>query len=469
MDQLATPLQETWDECKAVFGDDNILIVSNSAGSSKDPDALAAENVSSNLGVPVLCHPVKKPGKACAKQVVDYIATLALHSADPTLPPHILVIGDRITTDMAFADQIQRQLTSTYPHMTATCTSILTRELWGAESFGTRMMRAMEYSILRRLTRLGIPSGGGWSDRTPSALTLEAWERTSPASVPAQMAAMPELPARRTIIARILSHRWIAPWVAKAQRIWHAIVRETFASVQHIRELTWSVFTAAPTRQWKSTWRRPSPLPRPGSSWTRRMSTCAVRREPMSHEKPVPRRSAPAEPGHTPATSSPVWFGIPRIRWVLALVTLMILPLGFWGGMKLSEWVDRRRAGNLTHEGEGSTSLATQPPFSPAPAPAIAPVPDEVDAAPTRAQIQKKLSRYVLYWLTITAWSWSTSICAENAMRSARNSLALTSAKLLVARRLPHRHIIPRARGPPILPIPTAKVLTGSLLTIVGR
>ncbi|KAL4400166.1 hypothetical protein ACI68E_003081 [Malassezia pachydermatis] len=370
---------------------------------------------------------------------------------------------------MAFADQIQRQLTSTYPHMTATCTSILTRELWGAESFGTRMMRAMEYSILRRLTRLGIPSGGGWSDRTPSALTLEAWERTSPASVPAQMAAMPELPARRTIIARILSHRWIAPWVAKAQRIWHAIVRETFASVQHIRELTWSVFTAAPTRQWKSTWRRPSPLPRPGSSWTRRMSTCAVRREPMSHEKPVPRRSAPAEPGHTPATSSPVWFGIPRIRWVLALVTLMILPLGFWGGMKLSEWVDRRRAGNLTHEGEGSTSLATQPPFSPAPAPAIAPVPDEVDAAPTRAQIQKKLSRYVLYWLTITAWSWSTSICAENAMRSARNSLALTSAKLLVARRLPHRHIIPRARGPPILPIPTAKVLTGSLLTIVGR
>ena len=92
-DQLAEPLQTTWKECRRVFGSENLLLVSNSAGSSSDPQALAAETVSSNLGIPVLCHAAKKPSSQCARQVVEHFLSLALRRAESssTSPLHIPV------------------------------------------------------------------------------------------------------------------------------------------------------------------------------------------------------------------------------------------------------------------------------------------------------------------------------------------------------------------------------------------
>lgn len=317
--------------------------------------------MSSKLGVPILCHVVKKPGRACAQQVVDYLASQHLRSPDAAHPPRLLVVGDRITTDMAFSYRIASLLRRTYPHERDLCIGVLTHELWGREKLGTRVMRMLENTVLRQLVRVGIPPGGTWSARGARAPAYGTWVR---AAAPAQTA---PLPAPRK--ARVL-----APLVDA----WRAVVRETFGSVQRVRELTWSVFTNAPTRTWRSTWRTPQ---RPSRApWTRSMSTSAcARRTP--HEKPVPRRvpTARAPPPRTVAT----WLGVPRIRWLLALATLILLPLGFMGGMKLSELVERWRIGDLSHEGEVRMDAAP-----PAPAP-------EPGMEETHAQLRKKIARYV--------------------------------------------------------------------------
>ena len=80
------------------------------------------------------------------------------------------------------------------------------------------------------------------------------------------------------------------------------------------------------------------------------MSTCRTVR--AAHEKPVPRRPMPSVPEKQP----PSWslFGISWLRWALALAALILLPLGFMGGIKLNELVDKWRSGDLSHEGERS-------------------------------------------------------------------------------------------------------------------
>ena len=75
-----------------------MLIVSNSAGTRDDPAQLQAESVSHHLRAPVLLHASLKPSYACA--------TAAL-SALPNLAPHeIIVVGDRVFTDVVLAHRL---------------------------------------------------------------------------------------------------------------------------------------------------------------------------------------------------------------------------------------------------------------------------------------------------------------------------------------------------------------------------
>ncbi|KAH8918448.1 hypothetical protein BT69DRAFT_1353887 [Atractiella rhizophila] len=74
-DQLVPALNESYASCLDTFGRQNVLLVSNSAGTVDDSTLVQAELVSRSLyGVPVLVHKTKKPG--CWKQVDDYFRSL---------------------------------------------------------------------------------------------------------------------------------------------------------------------------------------------------------------------------------------------------------------------------------------------------------------------------------------------------------------------------------------------------------
>lgn len=70
--------------------------------------------------------------------------------------------------------------------------------------------------------------------------------------------------------------------------------------------------------------------------------------------------------------------GISWVRWALALTALILLPVGFMGGIKLNELMDKWRSGDLSHEGERSLPPEPQ-------------VQEEVDrAVETESQIQQR-------------------------------------------------------------------------------
>ncbi|GAA5989178.1 hypothetical protein JCM11641_002550 [Rhodosporidiobolus odoratus] len=145
-------LRHSWEQLLQTFGSENVLVVSNSAGTlAKDPLLLQAENVSRNLRVPVLVHKAPKPGHACVRQVAAHFllprphtsASTPILSSLPAQPhqqahtgqivfsplaralspppsspsttkaprpraPRLLVIGDRLATDMILSHRLSR-------------------------------------------------------------------------------------------------------------------------------------------------------------------------------------------------------------------------------------------------------------------------------------------------------------------------------------------------------------------------
>jgi len=90
--------QGAWSQALRVFGPSHVLVVSNSAGTRDDAAQLQAESVSHHLRVPVLLHASLKPSYSC---------TAAIFSALPDLAPHqLVVVGDRIFTDVALAHRL---------------------------------------------------------------------------------------------------------------------------------------------------------------------------------------------------------------------------------------------------------------------------------------------------------------------------------------------------------------------------
>ncbi|GAA5882019.1 hypothetical protein JCM1840_000402 [Sporobolomyces johnsonii] len=210
-------LRQAWADLLLEFGSENVLIVSNSAGTlRKDPVLLQAESVSRKLKVPVLVHKSPKPGHPCVKQIAAHFlrspspssASLSLspskgHSqivysplakalAPPTPPtranprdPHVLrllVIGDRLATDMILSHRLS-QLSLPLPPPRAPFSmlslfrrtptpfsspspvnriepiAVLTTQLHAREGLGTTLMRGVERTALwalgRRRRRIG--------------------------------------------------------------------------------------------------------------------------------------------------------------------------------------------------------------------------------------------------------------------------------------------------------------------------
>lgn len=448
-DHLVPALQHSWEECKRIFGSENILLVSNSAGTRSDPHGIAAENVSSELGVPVLLHASKKPGKACAKQIVDYFDEMVQRGRHPDTIPHVLVVGDRTTTDVVLASRIGRLLsddvratdsdtavsTDDAPRLPL-CSSMLTTQLWAPEKLGTRFMRGTENRVLKALIRCGIPPGGGW--RTRSHFVSPAWLQDLPEPVPAT----PPEPTPRSIVLsavascfpprlvrflrsfariglRFMRIRRISRGMRALRSGWRIMVQEVFRTVRKTRTASWSLLTNAPTEGWTSTWRTRRPtvfkdgmIPPMGSlrsgKRSRMFSTCTAAQvaERAPHERPVRRRTPQEAASHLPPSEPPMHtqrtslFGIGLRQWLMALAALIILPTGFIGGIKLNDAITQWKGGDLSNEGhaENMEDFAT---------------PRERDAMAadmandTAAETSKKIQEYVFH--TNPDWSATTS------------------------------------------------------------
>ncbi|KZT21097.1 hypothetical protein NEOLEDRAFT_1164741 [Neolentinus lepideus HHB14362 ss-1] len=101
-DRLVPELHDAWKECKETFGRDNILIVSNSAGTRRDAGAIQAESVSYHLSVPVLRHNTLKPGYPCISSIRKYFSSLP----NPVKDDELIIVGDRVFTDVVMANRM---------------------------------------------------------------------------------------------------------------------------------------------------------------------------------------------------------------------------------------------------------------------------------------------------------------------------------------------------------------------------
>jgi len=102
-DKLVPELTDAWAECKAAFGKDNVLVVSNSVGTPDDAGDIGSESVSYHLGVPVLRHNALKPSYSCIAGIRTYFASLPT----PLRDDELVVIGDRIFTDVVMGRRME--------------------------------------------------------------------------------------------------------------------------------------------------------------------------------------------------------------------------------------------------------------------------------------------------------------------------------------------------------------------------
>ncbi|KAF9478124.1 HAD-superfamily phosphatase [Pholiota conissans] len=104
-DTLVPELRESWKQCREIFGENNVLIVSNSAGTYLDAGGLQSESVGYHLGVPVLQHKSFKPAYSCITAIRTYFSSLR----SPILDHELVIVGDRVFTDVVLANRMGLQ------------------------------------------------------------------------------------------------------------------------------------------------------------------------------------------------------------------------------------------------------------------------------------------------------------------------------------------------------------------------
>ncbi|KAG8896912.1 hypothetical protein FRB99_008579 [Tulasnella sp. 403] len=188
-DRLVPQLKEAWTECKQVFGPENILIVSNSAGTRSDPGLVQAESVSHHLGVSVLAHTTKKPG--CIEPIKRHFASLPNPILLDVVNPRnasqstgkIIVVGDRLMTDVLMANR-----------MGHSAMAIWTNGLWVKEAM---FLRWIEKSILHLLKYRARHSGTSTANATDDLH-----------SSPISRFVKPETQGTRDLMIRASPQRW---------------------------------------------------------------------------------------------------------------------------------------------------------------------------------------------------------------------------------------------------------------------
>ena len=331
-DGIVAHLEASWVQCTSM-GFKMILIVSNSSGSSSDPLGVGAEHLARVLGQPVLAHPSKKPANACAKQVINVLAQYGDKDG------HILVVGDRITTDIILASRMQRHLSKRSSLQQVI--GVLTTAVHAPERLGTRVMRGLEMWTLHRLTRSGVTPGSGWRGGRDSSRLPDDWQSiatgVSTLSTSASIAEIThdEEPALRpTSIAqsvRAIPSRVNAALFLTASRSlswlgagWHLIN-------DGIR-LGTKGFIGAPDPSLKRTRRRVLGDPRTRGV----MSSSPFLSQQMSATLSRTPHRLYSSQQHRPVPASPF-----RLRgWPSAVAALALLPTGWYGGLVLHEWLN---------------------------------------------------------------------------------------------------------------------------------
>ncbi|KAG2153207.1 HAD phosphatase [Suillus clintonianus] len=155
-DPLVPELEDAWRECREAFGEGNILIVSNSAGTKFDAGGIQAESVSYHLSVPVLRHDTLKPGYSCIASIRAYFSSLRVPISDGEL----VVVGDRIFTDVIMANRMHAPSASSSSDMSARVRiggplAILTDGVWQKESMVMRWVEKSLVDAVRKWARNG--------------------------------------------------------------------------------------------------------------------------------------------------------------------------------------------------------------------------------------------------------------------------------------------------------------------------
>ncbi|KAF9560991.1 hypothetical protein CPC08DRAFT_599556, partial [Agrocybe pediades] len=158
-DTLVPELETAWKSCRETFGEGNVLIVSNSAGTYLDAGGIQSESVSYHLGVPVLAHKSFKPAYSCIDTVRRYFLSLP----SPVQDHELIVVGDRIFTDVVMANRMRSQAMrriakETMPGKTSAGDAIpprgplaiWTTGVWKRESM---LMRYMESTLVKAVRK----------------------------------------------------------------------------------------------------------------------------------------------------------------------------------------------------------------------------------------------------------------------------------------------------------------------------
>ncbi|KAJ3720111.1 mitochondrial PGP phosphatase-domain-containing protein [Lentinula raphanica] len=137
-DSLVPDIEGAWKECREVFGEGNVIVVSNTAGAHVDAGGIQAESVRYHLGVPVLFHSSFKPAYSCVNQIRSYFRSLPKSIEDDEL----IVVGDRLFTDIRV---ISKPDDATHALPTRTTLAVWTTGLWVKEA---TVMRFCERKLL---------------------------------------------------------------------------------------------------------------------------------------------------------------------------------------------------------------------------------------------------------------------------------------------------------------------------------
>ncbi|KNA20809.1 hypothetical protein SOVF_049000 [Spinacia oleracea] len=132
---LWDPLRLSMESCKAVFGEGNVAVLSNSVGLYEfDPDESKAAAVERELGVKVVRHRVKKPGGG-SEEIERQLGCQ---------PMEVVMVGDRRFTDIVFGNRNG-------------FFTVLTEPLTGkGENFVVKMVRKMEELVVSNWFRRNL-------------------------------------------------------------------------------------------------------------------------------------------------------------------------------------------------------------------------------------------------------------------------------------------------------------------------
>ncbi|KAF8953107.1 hypothetical protein BGZ46_003280 [Entomortierella lignicola] len=131
---LHPPFKDAWKDCREVYKD-QVVIVSNSAGTNDDKDYKQAKAIEKALQVSVLRHQLKKPSGG--EELLNHFSGIN--------PGRIAFVGDRALTDVVFGNN----------HGMLT---ILTRDIVSEEGDNPMAVkiRKMEHRVLAFLDRMSI-------------------------------------------------------------------------------------------------------------------------------------------------------------------------------------------------------------------------------------------------------------------------------------------------------------------------